>query len=53
MWNAFFAEFLNIPSLEELPDLIAWRERFQEFFYKNKSAKFSGIVTGISRSLHG
>jgi len=52
LWTEFFSAFLNIPSAEELPDLAAWRIRFEDFFFERKAAKFSGVVTGISRSLY-
>ncbi len=36
LWTSFFDAFLNIPSSTELPDLAAWRVRFEEFFFARK-----------------
>ncbi len=51
MWTDFFTEFLNIASCNDLPDLAKWRQRFQEFFFRHKAARFSSIVADIARTL--
>ena len=51
LWSQFFLAFLNIPSADELPDLSAWREKFQEFFFAKKLSSFNAVANNISLAM--
>jgi len=54
IWKEFFAEFLNIKGSkkEELPDLVAWKTKFQKlFFEKNMARQLEKLKQDVSKGL--
>jgi len=54
IWKEFFAEFLNIggSKKEDLPDLLAWRIKFQKlFFEKNMAKSLEKLKQDVSKGL--
>jgi len=54
IWEEFFAEFLNIrgSKKEDLPDLMAWRSKFQKlFFEKNMARSLEKLKQDVSKGL--
>jgi len=56
LWKEFFAEFLNMDGLEkdQLPNLVAWRERFcQTFFEKKMGNHLDTLRSDVTKFLSG
>ncbi|QQP54914.1 Mitotic checkpoint serine/threonineprotein kinase BUB1 betalike, partial [Caligus rogercresseyi] len=48
LWTEFYQEFLNIENASTLPDLLQWKQRFEEvLFKKNVATDFNRIFKEI------